>query len=65
MKVFKENEHENERIIKEVDILQSLNHQNIIKYRTHFQSHQKLCIIMDFASGIELYKTQYIYRWDT
>ena len=33
----------------------------IIKYRNHFESHKRLCIVMDFASGTELLNS--IYPW--
>ena len=59
MKII-ESQLEKERIIKEVNILKSLNHPMIIKYRNHFESHKRLCIVMDFASGTELLNSIYI-----
>ena len=59
MKVIEETEEERERLAQELYILQNINHPMIIKYRNHFQSKNKLCIVMDLASGTKLYPLIY------
>ena len=41
-----------QRIETELEILKSLNHPTIIKYRDSFQNDKKIYIVMDLASGI-------------
>ena len=46
---------EKEEALNEVRVLGSLKHPNIVHYVTSFQEANKLCIIMEYAEGGDLY----------
>lgn len=47
---------ERDEAINEVKVLSSLKHENIVSYVTSFMSDGNLCIIMQYASGGDLYQ---------
>jgi serine/threonine protein kinase len=44
------------QIRREVKIMYGLEHPNIIRIRNHFEDDENLYLIMEYASGTELYK---------
>lgn len=49
-------EKEKQEALNEVRVLSALNHPNIIRYITSFTSEGKLCIVMEYAEGGDLYQ---------
>ncbi len=43
-------------LIKEIQIIDSFDHPNIVKYRTHIQNGESLCFVMDFCDKGNLYQ---------
>ncbi|CAF2050694.1 unnamed protein product [Rotaria magnacalcarata] len=50
-----ENPHDLARIRREIDFMTSLNHPNIIKIKEVYESREKIILVMEYASGGELY----------
>jgi NIMA (never in mitosis gene a)-related kinase len=47
---------EKQESLNEVNVLSNLKHPNIVQYVTSFQSGNKLCIVMEYAEGGDLYE---------
>mmetsp|Transcript_4340 Transcript_4340/g.5033 ORF Transcript_4340/g.5033 Transcript_4340/m.5033 type:complete len:399 (+) Transcript_4340:354-1550(+) len=59
VKLIKRNEmsrHEKIALQKEIDILASLDHRNVVKLYDHFQDEQTSLIVMEYVPGGELFK---------
>ena len=51
-----ENAHRKEMIKSEIEILKSLNHPSIIKYKDYYETDHKIYIILELFEGIPLNK---------
>lgn len=43
-------------LIKEIQLIDSFDHPNIVKYRTHIQNEESLCFVMDYCEKGNLYQ---------
>jgi len=44
-----------EQVINEVKIMYSLNHKNIIRLYNHFEDEKNIYLVIEFASGGQMY----------
>ena len=62
--IGKLSESEKKETVKEAKILEVLSHPNIVKFIEVFKTKNgKLCIVMDFADGMNTYCLTLRYRW--